>query len=181
MSKTRRRLLVATVAVVAAAGIATAVYAAGRGASEGGVAAGTPGAQASIAITNCKVPKSDFITNDVTGLSTASTSYVAVPGMTKTVGIAGTAPSCLVVTVSAFAFAPNGALEFVSVTVDGNLGNPIETQFAGDTKGVFAEEHAALFAFPNVSPGSHTVAMVFRSLDGKTVFVHRPAMQVDHK
>jgi len=182
MSKNRRRFLIATLAgVVAAAGIATAVYAAGRGASEGGVAAGSPSAQASIAITNCKTPKADFISNDTTGLSTTSTSYVAVPGMTKTVTIAGTAPSCLIVDVSAFAFAPGVALEFVSVTVDGGLGSPTETQFAGDTKGAFAEAHASLFAFPNVSPGSHTVAMVFRSFDGKTVFVHRPAMQIDHK
>jgi hypothetical protein len=103
--------------------------------------------------------------------------YVAVPGMTKTVTVKA---GCILVDVSAFAFAPGGALEFVSVTLDGSQGNPTETQFAGDTKGVFAEAHASLFAFANVTAGSHTVAMVFRSLDGKTFFVHRPAMQIDH-
>jgi len=182
MSKNRRRFLIATLAgVVAAAGIATAVYAAGRGASEGGVAAGSPSAQDSIAITNCKTPKADFITNDVTGLSTTSTSYVPVPGMTKTVTIAGTAPSCLVVSVSAFSFASgSGALVFVSVTLDGRLCNPTETQFSAQDV-TFAQAHAFLCAFPSVSPGSHTVSLVFRSLSGSTVFLHRPAMQIDHK
>jgi hypothetical protein len=182
MRKISNRFLVAFVAVaIAVVGISTGVYAATRGASKGGVAAGTARPNASISITNCKVPKADFITNDTTGLSTTSTTYVAVPGMTKTINIAGNVPSCVLVDASAFAFAPGGALEFVSVTLDGNQGNPIETQFAGDTKGVYAEEHASLFGFAGVSPGSHTVALVFKSFDGKQVFLHRPAMEIDHK
>src|SRR5712691_5787883 len=177
LSSNRKRLLILTLAAfAAAAGISTGVYGSVRGASGGGVAAGTEGAQGSISITDCKATKSDFITNDTTGLGTTSTSYVAVPGMTKSVKVGGTAASCVLVDVSAFAFASGGALEFVSVTLDGSAGNPIEVQFAGDTKGVFAEAHAALFAFPGITPGTHTVVMVFKSLDGKSVFLHRPAM-----
>jgi hypothetical protein len=162
MPKIRTRFLILTMVVlVVAAAIATAVYAASRG-GPGGVPAGTEGGQGSISITNCKAGKSDFITNDTTGLSTTSTTYVPVPGMTKTVTISGHAPSCLLVDVSGFAFAPGAALEFVGVTVDGNLG-------------------AANFAFQGVSPGAHSVAMVFRSNSGATVFLHRPAMQIDHK
>jgi len=182
MSSIRKRLVILTLAAfVATAAITTAVYASGRGAADGGVPAGGLSDQASIAITSCKSGKSDFVTNDVTGLSTTSTSYVAVPGVTKTVTISGTAPSCVVVHASAFAFAPGQALEYVSATLDGNLGNPTEVQFAGDTQGIWAEAHAAVFAFPNVSPGSHTVTLVFKSLDGKTVFLHRPAMEIEHK
>jgi hypothetical protein len=182
MSRTRKRFLLATVAAVAtAASIATGVYAAGRGASDGGVAAGSPDAQASIAISNCKAPRTDFITNDATGLSTTSTAYVPVPGMTKTITQGGRVPSCVVVDMSAFAFAPGGGLVFVTVRLDGAQGNPIETQFAGDSQGSFAEAHASLFAFPNIAPGSHTVSLLFRSFNGSTVFLHRPAMQIDHK
>jgi hypothetical protein len=184
MSKARKRFLILTLtAFVAAAGISTAVYAAGAGSDNGVPAAGgRNGGDASIAISNCKTPKSDFITNDTTGLGTTSVNYVAVPGMTKNVFISGTVPSCLIVDVSAYAFATGSALEFVSVALDGGLvANPSEVQFAGDSKGVWAEQHAAVFAFPNVSPGNHSVALVFKSFDGKQVFLHRPAMEIEHK
>jgi hypothetical protein len=128
-----------------------------------------------------QAPREDFITNDTTGLGTTSTSNVAVPGMTKTISVGGTGTSCVLVDVSAFAFAASGELEYVSVTLDGATGNPVEVQFAGDTKGVWAEAHSALFAFPSVRAGSHTVAMVFRSLGGNQVFLHRPAMEITHK
>ena len=102
MGTIRKRVLIPVLAaLIGAAAITTAVYASGRSATDGGVAAGTDVGQSSIAITNCKVPKSDYITNDATGLGTTSTSYVAVPGMTKTVTIAGTVPSCIIATVSA--------------------------------------------------------------------------------
>ena len=183
MSKKRTLMVLAAVVSVVAVGGATAVYASGHGASKGGVAGlSAPSApQSSISITNAKLPKTDFITNDSTGLGTTSTTYVAVPGMTKSISLAGTAPSAVVVEVSAFAFAQGaGKLEFVSVTLDGAQGNPSETQFAAED-GTFAVAHAALFAFPGVSPGSHSVAMVFKSFDGTTVFVHRPAMDIRHK
>jgi hypothetical protein len=182
MSKIRRRFLVATVAAVAAGGIATAVYAAGRGASEGGVAAGSPSAQGSISITNCKVPKVDFITNDATGISTASTTYVAVPGMSKTITIPGAASTCVVVHVAAFSFAPgSGNLVFVAVGLDGTTANcnPTETQFSAQDVS-FAQAHAFLCAF-NVSPGGHTVNLLFKSLTGSSVFIHRPSMSIEHK
>ena len=176
--------MVATVAAVAvAAGIATAVYAAGRGASEGGVAAGSPSAQGSIAISNCKTPKVDFITNDTTGISTTSTTYVAVPGMSKTITIAGTASTCVVVHVAAFSFAAgSGNLVFVAVGLDGTTANcnPTETQFSAQDV-TFAQAHAFLCAFPSVSPGSHSVALLFKSLSGATVFIHRPSMSIEHK
>lgn len=179
MRRTRKRLIILSlVALVGAAAIATAVYASTRGASVGGVAAGTAGPQGSISISNCKAAFADYITNDNTGLGTTSTTYVPVPAMTKTVTLKK--PGCVLVDTSAFAFAPSGGLMLVTATLDGNQGNPIETQFAGDTKGVFAEAHAANFAFAGVSAGPHTVALMFKSLNGSQVFLHRPAMQIDH-
>jgi hypothetical protein len=182
MSRTRMRFLLATVAAVAiAAGIATAVYAAARGASEGGVAAGSLGAQASIAITNCKAPKTDFITNDITGLATASTTYVDVPGMTKTITQGGSAPSCVLVDVAAFGFAPGaGHVQFVRVTLDGTACNPSETQFAAED-GTLASAHAYTCAFAGIAPGGHTVTLQQKSNTTASVFLHRPSMQIDHK
>jgi hypothetical protein len=183
MFRIRRRSLIAIIAVVAAAGTATAVYAAVRGANPDGTAAGSASASpnGSISFSNCRTLKSDFITNDATGLTTTSTSYVAVPGMTKTINIGGSANTCVVVHVAAFSFAPgSGVLEFVSVTLDGNSCNPTETQFSAQDS-TFAEAHAFLCAFPSVAPGSHSVALVFRSLNGSQVFIHRPSMEIEHK
>ena len=181
MSVSRKRFLLATVATVAIiAGVATGVEAAG-GRVSGGAVVGTPGS--SIAISNCKTPKTDFITNDTTGLSTASTAYVAVPGMTKSVAVGGSAPTCLVVHVAAFSFATgSGNLVFVSVGLDGTTANcnPTETQFSAQDV-TFAQAHAYLCAFPSVSPGSHSVNLLFRSLSGSTVFLHRPSMEIEHK
>jgi hypothetical protein len=178
MVGTRKRLVVLTLAAsVVAAGIATGVYASTRGASGGGVAAGTQGPNASISISNCKASKSDYITNDATGLGTSSAVYVPVPGMTKSVTTAKT--GCVLVDVSAFGFAPSGNVEFVTVMLDGSQGSPTETQFAA-ADGTLAFAHASLFGFANVPAGTHSVAMMFRSNTGATVFVHRPAMQIDH-
>jgi len=108
MHRKRRLIVLAAVVSVVAVGGATAVYASVHGASKGGVAAGlsAPSApQSSISISGAKLPKTDFITNDSTGPSTTSTTYVAVPGMTKSISVAGTAPSAVVVEVSAFAYA----------------------------------------------------------------------------
>src|SRR5205823_11441001 len=137
----------------------------------------------SISITNCKAPNVDFITNDTTGINTTSTSYVAVPGMTKAITIPGTAATCVVVHVAAFSFAPgSGNLEFVSVGLDGTTANcnPTETQFSAQDV-TFAQAHAFLCAFPSVAPGTHSVALLFRSLSGSTVFLHRPSMSIEHK
>jgi hypothetical protein len=181
--KIRKRFLITAVATLAAAGTATGVYASVQGASDDGTPAGSGSAtpDASISITNCKTTKVDFITNDSTGLGTTSTSYVAVPGMTKTITIPGTASTCVVVHVAAFSFAPgSGVLEFVTVRLDGTSCNPTETQFSAQDN-TFAQAHAFLCAFPSVSPGSHSVALLFRSNNGTQVFIHRPSMSIEHK
>jgi hypothetical protein len=103
--------------------------------------------------------------------------------MTKTVSVGGSVPSCLVVHVAAFSFAPgSGILEFVSVGLDGTTANcnPTETQFSAQDA-TFAQAHAFLCAFPSVAPGTHSVALLFKSLTGAMVFIHRPSMSIEHK
>jgi hypothetical protein len=177
MSVGRKWIVFQIAAFAGAALIAGAVYAGDHGRSAGGVAAGAIPAS-SMSLSNCKDAKTDFITNDALNLNTNSTSWLAVPAMTKSINV-GRA-GCLFVTVSGFGLATNADLEFVTVMLDGNLPNPTETQFSGDTKGLWAEAHAALFAFPNVAVGAHTVAMMFKSLNGNTVVLNRPAMEIRH-
>jgi hypothetical protein len=182
-----KRLWVAAplAAALAAAGIATAV-AQGSAAGHGTAHRATRVAPAAtVAISNCRLPKADFITNDVYNLSTTSTSYVAVPGMTKKITQGGSTSGCVVVNVSGYSYAPDGALEFVSVKLDGVQGSPYEVQFSGDDDedgdGRWAQAHAAVFAFRGVAPGIHTISMVYNSFDGHEVFMNEPAMSIGHK
>lgn len=172
-------------AALVAAGIATAVAQGSDGRDGTPSAARSVAPAASVTTSNCRLPKTDFRTNDTLSLSTASTTYVAVPGMTKTITQGTRTRGCVVVDVSGFSWAPADALEYVSVRLDGVLGNPTEVQFSGDDDedgdGRWAQTHSAIFVFPNVAPGNHTVSMVFRSFDGQEVFLHRPAMAIEHK
>ena len=179
-------LFVGVIAVVLA--ISTVVYAGTRAPGRGGIPAAIGGqTRPGTSVTGtCKTGKSDYVTNDTTGLSTTSTSYVTVPGMSRTFTIGGTAATCVIVDVSGFSFATGDALEYVTVLLDGStFPSPTEVQFSGDDdeNGNFewARAHAANFVFPSVSPGSHTVTMAFKSLDGATVFLHRPAAIITHK
>jgi len=179
MSISRKRLLIVAAALVGAGVVAGAVYASG-----GGVTGGVPDRgtrpDSSVAVTDCKVTKADFITNATTGLSTASASYVPVPGMTKVVKVGGTTASCVLAEVSGDSIALSGEQEDVGLTLDGNLGDPGGVVFSMNDPNA-AQEHAALFAFPSVAPGSHTVAMVFKSAFGGTVSMSFPAMRIDHR
>ena len=177
-----KRLLIAVplAAALAGAGIATAVAQPSRAGDGTPNHATSTAPAASVGVSNCRLPKTDFITNDVLSLSTTSTSYVAVPGMTKRITQGGSTPGCVVVDVSGYSYAPNGALLNVSVKLDGVLGSPYEVQFSGDD-GQWAQAHSAVFAFRGVPPGTHTVSMVYESFDGQAVFMHEPAMSVAHK
>jgi hypothetical protein len=166
-------------AACAGAGIATAVARGSSGSNGTPYHAGRASSTATFSISNCWLPKTDFITNDVFNLTTTSTSYVPVPGMTKRIWEGGSKPGCLLVDVSAYSYAKGTALEFVSVTLDGVQGKPFEVQFSGND-GEWAEAHAAQFAFSQVAPGYHHVSLVFNSFDGQAVFIDEPAMSVRH-
>jgi hypothetical protein len=182
--KVQRILFAGVIAAVLAA--STGVYAASHGtAARGGIPAAAGRSGKGVTAAACKTPKTNFITNDVTGLSTTSTSYVNVPGMSTNVKVGGTTASCIVVDVTGFSFATNGALEFVRALLDGVTSpTPTETQFSGDddenTNGEWARAQAGNFAFLNVAPGTHSVAIQFKSYDGQTVFLHRPAAIITH-
>jgi hypothetical protein len=134
----------------------------------------------SATMSNCKVGKADFITNQAGPFGTSSSTFSIVPGMSKTIKVGGKAPGCVLVSVSGAAYAPDGEAEWVGVTLDGNRADPSDLDFAENDLAGAASAHAALFAFPSVAPGNHTVAMVFLSAYGGTVFITSPAMRIDH-
>jgi hypothetical protein len=130
----------------------------------------------------CKVTKISFATAE-SAESTASPSFVDLPGTAVTFRIGGTRPACLEVELSAEAFAPNDAAMTVRALLDGNLiGSPLVAIFAADDNdggdvGNFAA-HAMSFGFVDVPPGVHTVNIQWRSFGGevqmfvRSLFVH---------
>jgi hypothetical protein len=132
-----------------------------------------------VVVTNCTITTADFI-NDAGPFHTASGTFVAIPGMTKAVKVDGTTSSCVLAVVSGDSMTTSGEAIYVGVTLDGHLGNPSFVQFSMNDPSA-AQEHAALFAFRSVAPGTHTVAMVFKSAFGGTVSISRPAMRIDHR
>jgi hypothetical protein len=154
--------------------------------SRSGLAPGTRQSRAPALTGQCKVSKVSYATGEDTGNSTTSTSYVDVPGMSSTFTEGGTVTRCVTVEYTAFVFAAEGDnLMFVRALLDGvTVASPSETQFDGDSDedGDFqwARSHAFNFVFPSVAPGSHTIKIQWRSLDGGTIFTHRRTLLVGH-
>jgi len=154
--------------------------------AQSGVPPGQAGAAGPAVTGTCKATKISFATGETTGLSTTSTAYVAMPDMSVTFKIGGTATVCVKVEFSAFVFAALDRLIFVRALMDGaTVGSPSEVQFSGDDDeegdGKWARSHAFNFAFPTVAPGTHTIIIQWKSFDGGTVFVHKRSMFVHHK
>jgi hypothetical protein len=186
MGRRGKRLAIATAAVIGLAAVATttAVYALGGGEPNGnGVPAGSPSpatvGMAPTIASNCKVGKADIVTLESTQ-STTSTSYVSVPGMSKSVKMS---KGCIIAVVSDWPFAAGGELLYIRVTVDGATGSPAEVQFSGDddenSDGKWARSHSAQFVFV-VPKGPHTVSLEWKSFFGGTVFLHTPVMVIYH-
>ncbi len=154
-------------------------------AGDQGIANSGPGTD-TVSVCRFKATKIDGITDDSTGKTTSSTTYVDIPNTTIAVSIGGTVNTCVKVEFSAWTFAATGgsALLFVRVTQDGVACAPGETQFSGDDDedgdGRWARSHAFNYLCA-VTPGAHTYKAQFRSFDGGAVFVHRTSLFVHHR
>jgi hypothetical protein len=179
--KRRSKFAIAlAVAVITAAATTTAVWAVSRGGGdEAGVAIGGPAgapAKASVNLDKCKSSKTDVITNDTSGLTTTSTTFVAIPGLSKTIK---TPKGCLIATLSGDPFAAVGQkLEFARVVVDGAVGSPSSSQFTANDA-TFAQAHSAQFAF-FLAAGTHTVTAQFASFIGDPVFLNFASLVITH-
>ncbi len=154
-------------------------------AGDEGIANSGPGTDV-VSVCRFKAQKIDGITDDSTGKSTTSTTFVDIPNTAITVSIGGSANTCVKVEFSAYTFAATAstALLFVRVTQDGVACAPGEVQFSGDDDedgdGRWARSHAFNYLCA-VAPGAHTYKAQFRSFDGGSVFVHKTSLFVHHR
>jgi hypothetical protein len=111
--------------------------------------------------------KMSFATADDTGNSTFSTIHEPVPDMSVSFTSSQGAP--MIITYSAYSFAPAGALMYVVARVDGLDAEPGEVQFDGDSdengNNQWAKSHSFTWVMPPVPPGPHTVEIFFRTSD----------------
>ena len=146
--------------------------------SRDGVASRAPH-QAAATSGDCKVKKVAFVTDDATGASTTSTTYVNVPNAAVSFSQGGRTTGCIVVNFSAWAFAPGTALMMVRAQLDGVDMAPGGDQQFTATDGTFAVAHAFSWT-ANAAVGNHTVQIQFRSFDGQSVFIHKHTSSVHH-
>jgi hypothetical protein len=137
-----------------------------------------PAKQPAVTSGDCKVKKVAFVTDDTTGATTNSTSYVNVPNAAVAFSQGGNTTQCIVVNFSAWAFAPNALLD-VRAQLDGvDMAPGGDQQFAAKDD-TFAFSHAFSWA-ANATPGAHTVQIQFKSFDGAGVFIHKHTTSVHH-
>ena len=182
MNKLRKPLVFACAGATVALAIGFAVSAFAGGHANTGVPAGVVAdVPAAFINVNYPKPKTRFLPRAELALKTTSTSFVSVPGMELSFKQGGRVAGCIIVHTSAFTFAANTTndIEWWRVTLDGVGCNPTEVQASGDDT-VVAREHAAVWACTNVTPGAHTVAFQFRTEAGEEVFIHKPAMSIEH-
>jgi hypothetical protein len=150
-----------------------------------GIAASAPVGKA-VTTGSCITNRSDFAASDLDVSSTTSTSHVNIPEASVVFTQHGAVAGCVIVNFSGMGFASGGALLYVRALLDSaTVALPLETQFSGDddenANGEWSRSHDYNFVFPSVLPGTHTIQMQFRSLDGKTVFMNRHTTVVQHR
>jgi hypothetical protein len=119
-----------------------------------------------------------YVTDDSSGDSTISTTFVPVPNMSLsfTHGQRGT----LIITFSAVSYAGGGELEYVDVQIDGASVAPGEIQWDGDSA-AYATARSFTWIADDVSAGPHTVEVMYRSFGGAPVFMHWRTLVVHSK
>jgi hypothetical protein len=124
----------------------------------------------------------------VTNVGTTSGNYVAIANAAQS--ITTTVTSCIVVTFSARAQAPDagpGSNEamFIRPRLDGTVtGKPADGEdmafTANDPPGWY-DMHAFTWVFPAVPPGKHVVAMEFSSSNGVAVQIFQHTLDVQYR
>jgi hypothetical protein len=185
---TRRIWVIASLVVVGVvAGSLTAVYAFAGGGSGSGLASSESSVSPQISDSKCALKTMDVAVHG-DSLNTTSTTFVSVPGAGVTFSQTGRAADCILVNFSSMSFASAGgtALLYVRAVLDGSrVLEPSSTQFSGDDDEDgdvrWSRTHDAQFVIDAVAPGTHTVDIQFRSLDGGSVTLHRGVTSVYHR
>ena len=69
----------------------------------------------------------------------------------------------------------------ICARIDGGIGIGVPAEFAMGPGTGTTEARPGQFVFDNVSPGSYTARMQFRSVTGTTVTLTRPTMVIHHR
>jgi hypothetical protein len=179
-------LVAASVAVLAVGGTAVAKNLSGN-VTRGGVEVTTGhAAPAAVESGTCDTVKQNFVAASDGGLSTTSTTYVDVPSMTSTFTVGGTGKSCLTVMFTGYSYASSDELIMIQALLDGTRASKqTDVLFSGDddedSDGKWARAHAWVFDFKNVTAGSHTITIQWKSYSGGQVFMHQRTMVILHK
>lgn len=147
-------------------------------------------ANAIIVAKNCgALPQVNTVhsTDSQTGSSPRHTSFAPVAGSLVNFTVGPGASSCVIVTFSAQAYAPNGRLIWIRAKLDdfvsSEAGQSVDGQIAFAAEdGDFAQTHSYSFLWPSVSPGAHQIRLEYRSqVHGQAVNIDRFAVEVQHR
>ena len=117
----------------------------------------------------CTPAKVAFAASAITESATSSTTFVRVPEARVRLVQGGSQPSCVLVQFSAHAFASAGNSLVLKARLDKSIsGLPRTFQFSGDDPGLY-RTRTAVFIFPDIAPGAHTLQLLFRSVTGERV------------
>jgi hypothetical protein len=133
-------------------------------------------AEAASATGNCVTTATKYRVAD-TSAGTTSTSFVNVlqSGLTFVQG--GSAPGCVIVSFTAVITTAD-AWMYVKPTLDGE--NPVDPN-SGVWRVTVQDSRTAVFVFTNVSPGSHSLVMKFRSNNGGNVTVYNRTATLSYR
>ena len=138
-------------------------------------------ADAVVVARNCGALPQVNTVHSTTSQTGSSNVFAPVAASLVNFTIAGNVRSCVIVTFSAQAYAPNGRLIWVRALRDGVQSVDGEIAFAAED-GNFAQSRSYSFLFPSVTPGAHQITMEYRSqVNGQAVNIDRFAVEVHHR
>lgn len=187
MRLTRKRGALAIIgAVTIAAAIAIPTVVAGQTAAGPGGATSVAGGPkvAATGTVSCNITKMTGAWNDAVGsITTSSTSYIPVPGMTVDFA---TPSTCAEITFSSWVYAINNEIMDIRVSINGTpclsgqAGyHDSGIQFATNYTGTYGDARGYTFICAGWHPAHHNIATVeYRSFFGGSVSMHQPNMVV---
>jgi hypothetical protein len=130
---------------------------------------------------SCVVNRATYRAETNGGGSTSSTTFVNVPDTALNFTLGGENPTCVIIVFTTQVLATADENMVIRARIDGGIGIGVPAEFAMGPGTGTTEARPGQFVFDNVSPGSYTARMQFRSVTGTTVTLTRPTMVIHHR
>ena len=144
----------------------------------------TSAGAAATVVMGCALTKMKVVIADGTVNSTSSGSFQPIGGTNFAFVQGGTKPGCVTIELQAQAYAPSTGNALVSLNnvLDGAQGAclPSQPQFSANN-GIWGVVNTITFYCQNVAPGTHRIALQFRSANGGSVEVNNPITVVRYQ